>query len=98
MKHEDFYKELKRVTQGNGNFIPSSFIDEQVEKATVTYVQPTKNTRICILTMETGHEVVGYARVLDSDNDDAVKGNLIAFNNAKNELWSVYGTIAKLFI
>lgn len=98
MKYEKFYNELKHATLSNGNKIPFSFIEAQVKKAEINYFQPTKNTRICIMQMATGHEIVGYARVLDAENDEAKIGNRVALENATNELWSVYGTIAKLFI
>ena len=98
MKHEKFYNELKTATLGNGNKIPFTFIQEQIEKAQIKYSQLTPNTRVCVMTMETGHEVVGYARVLDSSNDEENIGNSVALENATNELWATYGSIAKLFI
>jgi len=41
-----------------------------------------------------GQEVVGYARVIDPKNDVEELGNNVAFENAKNELWNVCGSIA----
>ena len=98
MKQQKFYDELKKATLENGNKIPYAFIQEQVAKAKIVYTQTTDNTRVCTMTMETGHEVVGVARVLDAKNDEEKIGNSVALENATNELWATYGSIAKLFI
>jgi len=82
----------------NDNKLSFDFIKAVSDKSEGKYFKLTDNTRICVLKLPTGHEVVGYARVLDKDNDVASKGNEVALDNATNELWSLLGTIAKLFI
>ena len=52
----------------------------------------------CTITLPTGHEVVGIAQVLDAKNDNENIGNLAALSKAKNELWPLLGTIAKVLI
>lgn len=89
---------LEKALSENNNKIPLSFLEEQAKKAKVTYSKPTANTRVCVLTLPEGHEVIGYSRVIDSVNDVASIGNKVAYNNAFNELWGVYGSIAKLMI
>lgn len=45
-----------------------------------------------------GHEVLGLAQVLDSANDVEEIGNAVALANAKNSLWPVIGSIAKVLL
>lgn len=89
-------KELKKAMDSNDGKIPFSFIEEQADKAKKTFARLTPNTRVCVLTLETGHEVVGVAQVLDSKNDVEDIGNKIALDRAKNELWASFGAIAKV--
>ena len=48
--------------------------------------------------MPTGHEVIGIAQVLDAKNDNEDIGNTVALTRAKNELWPLLGSIAKVLI
>lgn len=54
--------------------------------------------RACTITLPTGHEVVGIAQVLDAKNDNEDIGNAVALTRAKNELWPLLGSIAKVLI
>ena len=74
------------------------FIDDLAETANTIYLHPTPTMRICILQLETGHEVYGVAQVLREENDSEYLGNQVAFNNAKNEIWSTIGSIAKALL
>jgi hypothetical protein len=47
------------------------------------------------MTLESGHTVVGVAKVIDPKNDDPEIGDKVAFNKAKEQLWDVVGAIAK---
>jgi pimeloyl-CoA synthetase len=85
---------IKANLEANNGRISCDFIKNLAENAEVIYLHPTPRTRICVMTIYSGHEVVGYARVLDPKNDVEEIGNRVAFENAKNELWNVCGSIA----
>lgn len=72
------------------------FIKSLVDAGTVTYFQLSPNMRVCIIKLESGHEVLGKAQVLDAANDIEALGNEVAYNNAVNEVWAVAGNIAKV--
>lgn len=82
----------------NSNRISPTFINSIVSQSTIQYFQLTPNMRVCVITLPTGHEVLGKAQVLDVANDVEEIGNKIALTNATNELWMLVGTIAKLCI
>jgi hypothetical protein len=85
---------IKLDLEQNDGKISPNFIDNLAENADVVYLHPTLRTRICVMTIFSGHEVVGYARVIDPKNDVEEIGNKVAFENAKKELWNVCGSIA----
>lgn len=93
-----FTKSIFNELVANNNKLSKTFIDSIVATASVTYLKPTSNMRLCVLTLPTGHEVLGKAQVLDAINDNEELGNQVAYNNAVNELWSLCGAIAKLYI
>ena len=82
----------------NSNKISPKFINNLVVMSSVQYLHPTPNMRLCIITLHTGHEVLGKAQVLDASNDDEDIGNKVALTNAKNEIWALVGSIAKLHV
>ncbi len=81
----------------NDNKISKYFLDQEIAnvETQVLFSQLTPSMRTCVIKLSTGHEVIGYAQVLDAANDIESMGNQVAFDNAKNELWKVYGSIAK---
>jgi hypothetical protein len=83
--------ELRR----NGNKLSKDFIDRVAYTATVVHHQMTPNTRVCVVTLPSGHDLVGYAQVLDAKNDVELIGQEVAYKNAVEQLWSVCGNIAK---
>ena len=85
---------IKANLKANGGKISFDFIENLAEYSEKVYLHPTPRTRICILITYSGHEVVGFARVLDPKNDDEEIGNRVAFENARDELWAVCGAIA----
>ena len=85
---------IKLDLESNNGKISFGFIENLAENAEVIYLHPTPRTRICIMTIYSGHEVIGIARVLDPKNDVEEIGNKIAFENARDELWKVCGSIA----
>ena len=87
---------LTEALEENSGKIPFSFILGEVSTAEVQYLHPTPNMRLCIITLLSGHEVIGIAQVLDAKNDKEALGNSVAYDNAINELWKVFGSIAKV--
>lgn len=82
----------------NSNKITPKYINNLVTMSSVQYLHPTPNMRLCIITLPTGHEVLGKAQVLDASNDDEDIGNKVALTNATNEIWALVGSIAKLHV
>lgn len=93
-----FIEDLKDALETNGGRIPLAFIESHLNHSDtkVTHAQLTPNTRVCVITLITGHDLVGYAQVLDADNDVELIGQEIAYNNAKETIWAVFGSIAKV--
>jgi len=84
-------KELVR----NGNKISQEFVDDIAKKAEYTYFN-TKNTVICVIRLETGHELIGYAQVIDEKNFDLGIGKKIARKKAIEKLWQLVGSFGVL--
>lgn len=82
----------------NSNKISPLFINNIVAQSSIQYLKPTPNMRLCIITLPTGHEVLGKAQVLDAANDVEQIGNSVALTNATNEIWALVGSIAKLHV
>ena len=92
-------KTVRRLTNAmlnNGGKIPQSFIENELNRAKVSHAQVTPNTRVCVITTLSGHDLVGYAQVLDAKNDVELVGQEIAYKRAAEEAWVVYGAIAKV--
>lgn len=83
---------------GNSNKISPTFINNIVAQSSIQYLKPTPNMRLCIITLPSGHEVLGKAQVLDASNDVEQLGNSVALTNATNEMWALVGSIAKLHV
>ena len=83
---------------GNSNKISPTLINNIVAQSNVQYFHLTPNMRVCVITLPTGHEVLGKAQVLDSSNDVETLGNSVALTNATNEIWTLVGSIAKLHV
>jgi len=94
---EKLLHDIKEAMEDNDNKIPYSLIEKEATSAKKIFIHPTPTTRICILILQSGHEVIGVSRVLDPLNDDEEIGNKVALNHAKTELWNTIGTIAKLY-
>lgn len=94
--NNEFIAKLKKALKENEGKIPFSFIQDEVKSAKIEYHHLTKNMRVCVISLTTGHEVLGMAQVLDAKNDVEVLGNEVAYSNAVDELWKVYGSIAKV--
>jgi len=66
-----FIDGLLKAVNDNGGKIPESFVNYYLyhTETKVTHAQLTPNTRVCVITLPTGHDLVGYAQVLDAKND-----------------------------
>ncbi len=93
-----FIEMLKKELEQNNGRISQKFVNKFLNhpSTTITHIQPTPNTRVCVITLTTGHDLVGYAQVVDSKNDVELIGKEIAYKNASKEIWSVFGSIAKI--
>jgi len=91
-------KSIEHELDRNGGKLSPKFIDTIANNSLnkVTHHQMTPNTRVCVVTLYSGHELVGYAQVLDAENDVELIGQEVAYKNAIEQLWSVCGNIAKV--
>ncbi len=89
-------RRLKKELDQNMGKISLTFIENELNSAKVTHAQVTPNTRVCVITLLSGHDLVGYAQVLDAKNDVKLIGQEVAYNNAKEKAWNVFGSIAKV--
>ena len=89
---------LKKGLEDNSGKIPYTLCDEilAATDTKVTHSQITPNTRVCVITLPTGHDLVGYAQVLDSKNDVELVGQEVAYKNAAEKVWQTLGNIAKV--
>jgi len=84
---------IEKALKSNNGKIPQELIEIEASKAKKTYFK-TDNTVICVMRLESGHEIVGYAQVLDKNNFDENIGKRVAENKCKDKLWEVLGSIA----
>ena len=70
-------------------------ISTVLEMSNVAYRQLTPSMRVCVIQLPTGHEVIGVAQVLNSENDVESIGNNVAYKNAVEEVWKAIGGVAK---
>ena len=89
-------RRLKKAMNTNDGKIPFEFIMKEVSTGTVIHNQLTPNMRVCVIRLLSGHEVIGVAQVLDANNDVEEIGQGIAKERAIDELWKVFGSIAKI--
>ena len=95
---KSFKNKLQDELLESGGKISPRFVDGMLNdpKTGVTYVQITPNTRVCVITLTTGHELVGIAQVLEAKNDVELIGQEVAYENAAEKIWSTLGSIAKV--
>ena len=96
----DLIAEIKRELETNKNKLSPAFINSIAShrETKVSHAQITPNTRVCVVTLPSGHDLVGYAQVLDKNNDVELVGQEVAYTNAIKKLWSTCGTIAKTLL
>ena len=80
----------------NDGKLSKEFIMALADEAEKIYLQPTPSMRLCIMRLESGHEVIGVAQVLDPNNDVEEIGNKVAYDRAMDDIWGLAGSIAKI--
>jgi len=98
MKAFGLVEKIREELKTNNGKLSYKFIQGLAKSSKATHIKPTENTRICVLTLPTGHEVVGVAQVLDKKNDVEEIGQKVAYDKAVDEIWRVTGNIAKLIL
>ena len=83
------------LKESNGR-ISEDFIETMNASCTAEYGKIGDSCRVCVLTMKTGHRLVGEALVLDSNNDVEELGNSAARKKAEAKMWELIGALAKL--
>jgi len=93
-----FTEALRNELENNKGKISKTFCDGMLNdpQTQVTHAQVTPNTRVCVITLTTGHDLIGYAQVLDAKNDVELIGQEVAYENAAENIWAVLGSIAKV--
>lgn len=94
----DIIPNIQECLDENDNKLSSEYINSLIDAAEVIYLHPTPTMRICVITLQSGHEVYGVSQVLDPANDVEAIGKAIAYKNASEELWRTIGSIAKALI
>ena len=94
----DLFALIKVELEESGGKLSPKFITSLANNPDnkVSHAQVTPNTRVCVVTLPSGHDLVGYAQVLDAKNDVELIGQEVAYTNAIDQLWSVCGNIAKI--
>lgn len=95
MEPTDLIERIQLALKANNNKLSPDFIGSLVLEGEVKHFQLTPTMRVCVITLPSGHEVLGKAQVLDPANDVESIGQAVAYDNAVNELWMSIGSIAK---
>ena len=85
---------IKEELKVNNNKISQGFIELESSRASKQFFC-TNNTVICVMRLDSGHEVVAYAQVLDEKNFNEDVGKRVAADKCKDKLWELFGNIAK---
>ena len=86
--------EVQRELDENEGSLSHGFIALQADRSDVSYFKLSDNMRVCLIRTPHGAEVLGVSQVLNAENDVEVIGNEVAYNDAFNQLWKVYGAMA----
>ena len=88
---------IKAELEKSSGKLSLEFINSYLQhpKTKVTHKQLTPNTRVCVITLTTGHDLVGFAQVLNAENDVELIGQEVAYKEAAEKIWPTLGAIAK---
>lgn len=67
--------------------------DIEGEIADICYVRPTGTLTVCVLTLNNGFTVTGESACVDPANFDEVLGQSLAYQNAFEKCWSLFGFV-----
>ena len=87
--------DIRECLDIHGTIIPA-FVQSIEDNSTYEYSKIGTSTRVCVMTLYSGHVLVGYARSIDPSKDNEELGNRAARKNIGNQLWDLLVTIAKL--
>lgn len=63
--------------------------------ANIEYLKVGKKTTLCLLTLESGFEVVATASCVNPEDYNEVIGNQIAYQRALDKVWELQGYVAQ---
>jgi len=62
---------------------------------TIDYHKLTGTLTVCVLTLKNGFTVTGESACVSAENYDQVIGEKVAFDNAKDKIWTLEGYLLK---
>ncbi|UZA23867.1 hypothetical protein LP117_08735 [Moraxella bovis] len=71
--------------------LSQEFLESQIDESKTTYTKIGDRLMHCTITTKTGFVVTGEALCASADNFDEKTGQAIAYDNAFEKLWQVYG-------
>lgn len=95
---EAFLEQFHKSFVANGNTVSEAFVTKTLSLSKIDMGKFGSRTRVCTITLPTGHECIGKSHVVDAANDSSSKGNAAAKRRAVDEVYQVLGTIAVLFV
>lgn len=78
----------------SGERITPEIIDQSIASAQY-HVFPGTTTTVCLLTLTNGYTVLGESACASPENFDEELGRHIAYENARNKIWSLEGYLLK---
>lgn len=78
-----------RIEQSSGDRVTEHYIRSRIEG--VEYHIPTDTLTLCCLTLDNGFVVTGESACVDPSNFDEEVGQRIAYDNAFQKLWPLFG-------
>lgn len=93
MNDEKIEKEIQEKGLNAPRLTPK-LIDEAIRTADY-YIFPGTTVTVCCITLRNGFNVVGESACASPENFDEEIGRKIAFDNAKEKIWSLEGYLLK---
>ena len=93
INEQDLEKEIKEKGLVSPRLTPSDIDAVIVDKSFYTF--PGTTTTVCLVTLKNGYTTVGESACASPENFDQEIGNKLAFDNARNKVWSLEGYLLK---
>ena len=87
---------IKESLESNGNRLKPEFIEGLI--VDVKHTKLSETSRVCLLQCVGGLEIIGKAQVLDTKNNDDLKGQEVAYKDALSNLYQDIGSISKAIL